>query len=154
MNGKQEMLIEEIKMNDAGLPVIAVRRVVLLDDHMLYRNGIINSCITPFFENIHLIEFMNGDTALEFVKNEIYQNKKIDLIITDINHPGIKGDHFVQEVRNYEKLHNSNYKTPIVIISMVDESYLPGLFSNNFVCQYISKEKESAFIINCLKRYL
>lgn len=130
------------------------RRIVLLDDHVLFRNGLIKSCIRPFFENIHLEEFDDGDIALEFIKNELQLYSNIDLIITDINHPGAKGNNFVEAVRSYEALYNSHCRIPILIISMVESSCFPDLLSNNIIDQYISKATEATFIVNCLRRYL
>jgi two-component system chemotaxis response regulator CheV len=129
-------------------------RIIHLDDHILFRNGLSSSCIWPFFTNAELIEFANGDEAYEFIKTEIKANKKIDLIITDINHPGLKGDELVKGIRLYEELSNSSIRIPILIISMVGEKNFPELRENKIVFDYLSKATEVESIVNCLEEIL
>lgn len=66
--------------------------VIYLDDHRIFRQGIENYCINPFFNNIDLNQLTNGDDAYEHLKQKITNGEKIDLFITDINHPGLSGN--------------------------------------------------------------
>ena len=126
-------------------------RIIHLDDHVIFRDGLSRSCIWPFFTNPELIEFSNGDEAYDFIKNEINVNKKIDLIITDINHPGLMGNEFVKAVRDYERLSDNPTHIPILIISMVEEKNFPELRANKVVDAYLTKATEVEDIMLCLK---
>ena len=139
--------------NDALIPIIE-RTIVLLDDHVLFRSGLIKSCIRPFFKNILLKEFADGDITLKFVKDELKMGRKIKLIISDINHPGTKGNDFVREVRTYEALYNNHCRIPILIISMVEPNCFPDLISNNIIDHYISKATDKTLIINYIRECL
>ncbi|MBK9485677.1 MAG: hypothetical protein IPO01_10845 [Chitinophagaceae bacterium] len=79
----------------------------------------------PVFTNPELIEFSDGDEANDFIENELSANRKINLIITDINHPGLKGNELAKAVRNYEKLSDNSIHI-ISIISMVEEKIFPN----------------------------
>lgn len=129
-------------------------RIIHLDDHAIFRDGLSSGCIWPFFTNPELIEFSNGDEAYDFIKTEIKANKKIDLIITDINHPGLRGNQFVKAVRYYEGLSNSSIHIPIIILSMVDETYFPELRANKIVDAYLTKATEVEDIMDCFKNIL
>ena len=94
-------------------------KIVYLDDHSVYRNGV-QACIDPNKERFFFMHFGHADDALRYIKNSFDNNCKIDLIITDYNHPGINGYQFAKEVRALEKLHNK--KTPIFLISFCEKS--------------------------------
>lgn len=80
--------------------------------------------------------------------------RKIKLIISDINHPGTKGNDFVREVRTYEALYNNHCRIPILIISMVEPNCFPDLISNNIIDHYISKATDKTLIINYIRECL
>ncbi len=64
-------------------------KIIYLDDHDLLRRSVIGSCINHHSKYIKLVEFSNGDEAMNYILNDIVIGSKIDLFITDINHPGI-----------------------------------------------------------------
>lgn len=129
-------------------------RIVYLDDHKLFRDAVINSCIKPFFKNIAILEFENGDDAYEFIKKEINGKNKIDLIITDINHPGLRGQELVKSIRIVEAIASKKSRIPIILLSMVAESYYPELLNNKMVNYFLSKATESEDIIDCMEEIL
>lgn len=129
-------------------------RLIYLDDHFLFRNGLTDSCIRPFFPDLDLIEFANGDDADEFIRRQITGNNKIDLIITDILHPGLPGNELVKRVRFYEEKYNSKFRIPIVILSMVPETRFPDLMSDKIIDVYLAKCTEIDDIIMCLEDLL
>lgn len=129
-------------------------RILLLDDHKVFRHGLIDYCIRLFFKNIELIEFENGDEAHEFIKNEINNKSKIDLFITDINHPGIRGHELVKSIRFQEVLSGTSTRIPIMILSMVDETRYPELVADNIVDSYLTKATEPEDIIDCMEEIL
>ena len=129
-------------------------RILVLDDHKLFRSAITDYCIRPFFKNINLIEFENGDDAFTFIKNEINNKNKIDLLITDINHPGLRGQELVKSIRFQEGLSASPNRIPIMILSMVDESRYPELIAHKMVDHFLTKATEPEEIIDCMEGIL
>ncbi len=129
-------------------------RIVHLDDHSIFRDGVSKSCILPFFTKPELFGFSDGDEAYDFIKTEITANRKIDLIITDINHPGLKGNQFANAIRDYEKLFNNAIHIPILIISMVEEKNFPELRADKIVDAYFTKATEVKEIVDCIRNIL
>ena len=129
-------------------------RILVLDDHKVFRTGLIDYCIRLFFKNIDLIEFQNGDDAYEFIKNEINNNSKIDLFITDINHPGMRGQELVKSIRYYESLSGDKIRIPIIILTMVDKTRYPELIADKIVDHYLTKTTEPEDITDCMEEIL
>lgn len=129
-------------------------RILMLDDHKLFRKAVNDYCIRPFFKNVDLIEFENGDEACAFIKNEINHNNRIDLFITDINHPGLRGEELVKSIRFYEGLSVKTARIPIIILTMVAEGRYPELVTNNMVERYFTKVAEPEDIIDCMEEIL
>ena len=97
-------------------------KIVYLDDHLLFSKAMSQECIYPNFPNARLLQFTNGDSAHDYLENAIKSNEKIDLFITDINHPGMQGDCLSHALRSYEKKFASPFKIPILIVSMAAEN--------------------------------
>jgi DNA-binding NarL/FixJ family response regulator len=129
-------------------------RIILLDDHLLFRDGLISYCIRPFFNNIEVLPFRNGDHAFEYLKEQIRENNYVDLFITDINHPGVRGNELVMKLRVYERQFNRNRQIPILILSMVDETTYPELIDEKMVDAYLTKASEAEVIVDCLEELL
>jgi len=137
-----------------SIQVTTVFRILVLDDHKLFRKAVTDHCIRLFFKNIELIEFENGDDAYEFIKNEIHNKSKIDLFITDINHPGLRGQELVKSIRFDEGLSGNLTRIPIIMLTMVDETRYPELVANNIVNYYLTKATEVEGIIDCIEEIL
>jgi len=129
-------------------------RILILDDHKLFRKAVTDYCIRPFFKNVELIEFENGDDAYAFIKNEISNKSMIDLFITDINHPGIRGQDLVKAIRQYESMYGKPSRIPIMMLTMVDETRYPELVANKMVDSYLTKATEPEDIIDCMEEIL
>lgn len=143
------------KLSHAGSnPLTIPLRILVLDDHVLFRQAITAYCILPFFRNINLIEFENGDKADAFIKNEIDNKNRIDLIITDINHPGMRGQDLVKSIRYYESLSGNQIRIPIIILTMVNETCYPELIADKMVDRYLTKATEPEDIIDCMEEIL
>ena len=89
--------------------------IVHLDDHNLFRKGI-KLCLLKNLPNILIEGFPNNETALGYLTDCFQHKKRIDLIITDFNHPGPNGLLFAKEVRELEKLFF--IKTPLMLLTM------------------------------------
>ncbi len=103
---------------------------------------------------MNIIEFENGDDTYNFIKTEINNKNKVDLIISDINHPGLRGQELVKSIRIVEELDGGANRIPIILLTMVGESYYPELLKNKMVDFFLSKATEPEDIIDCIEDIL
>ena len=131
-------------------------KIVYLDDHLLFSNAMSQQCIYPYFPNAQLIQFTNGDKAHDYLENAIKAHDKIDLFITDINHPGTQGDCLSHAIRNYERKYASQFKIPILIVSMAAENEKSVYFDNSgtVIQKYLTKAATEEEIIHSIKELL
>lgn len=90
-----------------------------LEDHKIFIDGL-SICIHKKFPHALIKHFKDGDEALEYLINYNKKSAPIDLIITDHNHPGIKGLDFIKVIRQLETA--NKIKIPILFITMIDDS--------------------------------
>lgn len=81
-----------------------MKRVLLADDHPIFRNGL--KLILTYEMDMYVAEATNGIEALEYL-----QGNTVDLVIVDIDLPGING---LDVVRNIRK---SRSTVPILMMS-------------------------------------
>ena len=131
-------------------------KIVYLDDHLLFSNAMSQQCICPYFPNARLLQFTNGDSAHDYLENAFKSNEKIDLFITDINHPGMQGDCLSHALRSYEKKFASPFKIPILIVSMAAENEESIYFDNSgtVIQKYLTKAATVEEIIYSIKDLL
>ena len=129
-------------------------KIVHLDDHRLFLNGL-STCINHKFSHVELISFGDTNEAFYYVINSILKNKKIDLLITDINHPGLNGYEFAKAIRNIERWHGSQL-IPILIltmvpkgVSMIDQGFKDGLFDD-----HLTKDVDAEIIANSILKFI
>lgn len=103
-------------------------KILLLEDDAILGDLIYNSLVDKNFEVRHAED---GDEALDFVENE-----KFDLLIFDINVPGISGLELLKNIREY------SITTPVIMITAYqDTEHLKKGF--DFGCDdYIKKPFE------------
>lgn len=82
--------------------------------------------LEDIFGNIFVAS--NGKEALE-----IYQNNKIDIIITDLNMPIISGREMIMEIRK------KNLRVPILVFSGDKEQELKTQFQSYNISGYLQK---------------
>ena len=111
-------------------------QILHLDDHRIFADGLVNA-VRKWFPNAVFKNIQNGDEALAYVKSILVLNKKLDLIVTDINHPGLHGIEFATEVRIIEKAFGR--RTPILFITMVDDDYTREKAENIPLVKYVTK---------------
>jgi DNA-binding NarL/FixJ family response regulator len=104
---------------------LRILNILHLDDHLLYASGI-SICIKKKFPNVIIKNIQNGDEALKYVSFCMNNKHTLDLIITDINHPGLNGLDFANAVRLIEKDFINNI--PIIFITMVDDQSIVTKF--------------------------
>ena len=73
-------------------------KIVHFDDHKLLTDGVGN-WVRRKMPNISIISLNEYYAALDCVKNLFENREKIDLLITDFNHPGPNGYEFAKAIR-------------------------------------------------------
>ena len=131
-------------------------KIVYLDDHLLFSTAMSQQCIYPYFPNASLIQFTNGNSAHDYLKNGIKSHDKIDLFITDINHLGMQGDCLSHAIRSYERTFASPFKIPILIVSMAAENEESLYFdkTGTVIQKYLSKAATEEEIVYSMKELL
>ena len=131
-------------------------KIVYLDDHLLFSTAMSQQCIYPYFPNASLIQFTNGNSAHDYLKNAIKSHDKIDLFITDINHLGMQGDCLSHAIRSYKRTFASPFKIPILIVSMAAENEESLYFDNSgtVIQKYLTKAASVEEIVHSIQELL
>ena len=118
------------------MPVI---RVVIADDHPIAREGLRN--LLEKAVDIKIVgEASDGTEALEMV-----QTLKPDVLLLDMEMPGLKGIDVAQQLRA------ANSTVPILVLSAHDErEYIKGLLSNG-AAGYLMKEEIPQTIVQAVR---
>lgn len=130
--------------------------VVHLDDHKLFRNGMIEHCFKPFYPNIKITEIDNGDKAYDLIISAIKNKENIDLFISDIIHPGIPGHELVMKIREYESLNNIQHSIPIILLSFLSPTNFNKLQNMRYFKfdRYLAKNSSAEDIAECMDELL
>jgi len=108
------------------------KRILIIEDNNLER--ILIKCFLSQASGDYLIsEARNGDEALEFLENDI---GKVDLMLLDINMPGMNGHEFL---KNYSQQKRSENSTVWMLTSSIEESDKQLSLDYPFVKAYLSK---------------
>ncbi len=119
----------------------AKKNIVLLDDHVIIRNGL-KELIEKLGPFIIARQFDNGAELIA----ESDKMQDVDLIISDINMPGMNGDAVV------EKLKEKGIKIPVLMLTVSeDEETMIKLFRLG-VRGYLKKNCKSAELKNALEQ--
>lgn len=92
-------------IDSTGLPINEKANILVVDDDQLNRL-LISSLLAPY-KNIRLTEASNGQEALDQLKEESF-----DLLITDIQMPGMSGFELVEKLRSDNSL--PNFDIPVI----------------------------------------
>lgn len=98
-----------------------ILHIIYLDDHRIFRHGCIHE-LKKKLPNILSKEFTYNETALNYIEECLKNEVRIDLIITDYNHPGPNGLIFAQEVREMQNFYS--IRVPIMLLTMCCEDEL------------------------------
>lgn len=85
-----------------------MKKALLADDHPIYRNGL--KLILTYEMDMYVAEETNGIAALEYV-----QNNPVDLVVIDIDLPGLSGLDVVRHIRKIP------LTIPILVMSALPE---------------------------------
>jgi DNA-binding NarL/FixJ family response regulator len=122
--------------NKLLVPNLKPLTIVHLDDHLLFAGGVGN-CILKKYPNAKIKNIQNGTEALAYILHCLHKNEKIDLIITDVSHPGLDGISFSTMLREKEPV--SKDRIPLLFLTMhSDESVVKRIEAIPFV-KYLSK---------------
>jgi CheY-like chemotaxis protein len=121
----------------AGSPPDRARRVFLIEDDGSYRWVIRRLLENAFGEDVSVEEFSTGEAALERAASD----PPPDLVLLDLNLPGIDGFEVLRQVRGAERTR----KVPVIVVtssqeeSDVQRAYESG--ANSFVSKSDSAER-------------
>jgi two-component system response regulator len=124
------------KLNATGAPERA-RRVFLIEDDGSYRWVVRRLLENAFGEDVSVEEFSTGEAALERAASD----PPPDLILLDLNLPGINGFEVLRRVRAEERTR----KVPVIVVTSsqaeadVQSAYENG--ANSFVSKSDSPER-------------
>ena len=123
------------------MSIIAEKKVIIIDDHKLFTNG-----LTSILESIGLrvmSTFESGKNAILYL-----QNNEIDIVFSDIN---------MQEIDGFQlckRLKKEKFEVKIIILSMYED---PNIVKEAFDCgasAYLCKNTEKEEIIKAIEQSL
>jgi len=119
------------------------QEILVVDDSEVSRM-IITKCfkISGFSDAVYYYA-ENGEKALKVLS----ENKKIDLIVTDLNMPGMNGLDFLKKLKEENLLENKSVVITSAPIDFVTEKYLENFKILGIIKKPLSPEK----VINLLK---
>jgi len=120
---------------------IAKNKVIIIDDHKLFTNGL--SSILGSIGLRVMATFENGKKAILYLKNN-----EVDIVFTDINMPEMDG------LKLCKRLKRDKVKTKIIMLSMYED---PNIIKEAFDCgasAYLSKNTEKEEIIKAIEESL
>ena len=123
------------------MSIIAEKKVIIIDDHKLFTNG-----LSSILESIGLrvmSTFENGKEAVLYL-----QNNEIDIVFSDINMPKMDG------LKLCKRLKRDKVKAKIIMLSMYEDL---NIIKEAFDCgasAYLSKNTEKKEIIKAVEKSL
>ncbi len=117
------------------------KRAIIIDDHKLFTSG-----LAGILDEIGLkviATFSNAIDALNYLKNQ-----DTDIIFSDINMPKMDGISFCNKARK------NNIETPIIMLSMYEDSNIIKQSFDNGANGYLSKNTERKEMIKAISTCL
>jgi YesN/AraC family two-component response regulator len=118
-----------------------MRNILLAEDEAISRLFIRNF-VYKFYEGIHIYEAEDGLEAFK-----MFQENKIDLVVTDITMPNLNGCDLVKKIREIDK------NVPIIIESAFNEAYCSD-FIKKLINEQIVKPIEPGKFKILISKYL
>ncbi len=128
----------------------AQKNIIHLDDHTLFQKGF-QSILKKQNDDFFVYQFQHPKDAIEYINTCLELNVKIDLVITDYNHPGLNGYEFAKKIRTLEMEHGTYI--PILLFTMVtiDNLKIQTALSETIFNQAISKATEAPEVIEVIE---
>jgi len=123
------------------MSIIAEKKVIIIDDHKLFTNGL--SSILGGIGLRVMSTFESGKKAVLYL-----QNNEIDIVFSDINMPEMDG------LKLCKRLKRDQIKAKIIMLSMYED---PNIIKEAFDCgasAYLSKNTEKEEIIKAVEKIL
>lgn len=117
--------------------IIIDKSTIIIDDHLLFTKGLVG-----ILEDIGLkvhSTFSNAKDAIAYLKNQ-----KVDIIFSDINMPIMDGIQFCKRLKKLK------IETPVIILSMYEDTKIIKESFNNGASGYLSKNSDKNEIIKAL----
>jgi len=126
------------KEEDSG-SMLRVRKVLLVDDSIVTRT-LVGKFLRNFGYNV--IEAADGESAIEVFKKE-----KPEIVICDVEMPGINGFETTRRLKEIEK------ETPVIIFStLTNEQLIQGLEVG--ASAYLSKDEPPERLLRLIEKFL
>jgi DNA-binding NarL/FixJ family response regulator len=117
-------------------------RILLADDHKMFAAGIENLLSgVPDFEIMGV--YHNGKDALNAL-----EDKKVDLVITDMNMPGLNGLGLLQQIKK------KRWKVKTIVLSMYDEEEIFKKCVKQGVNAYVLKNADPDELIYTIREVI
>jgi two-component system response regulator YesN len=123
-------------------------QIVIVDDeadtHLLYKLK-----LKKLFANrseLNLVSFLNATDCLDYLKKS--DTPPVDLVLSDINMPGMDGFELLREVRKFDK------KILFYMVSAYESSEFRNKAESLGAQQFISKPVDFSSLVDILRRDL
>lgn len=113
--------------------------VVLADDHAIFRDGLKEILLSA--DGFNLL----GEVACGSELLELLRQSKPDVVITDINMPGISGIDLIT------RIHGLYPMLPILVLSMLDEPQIASYAIKAGAHGYITKNRNATELLTALR---
>lgn len=117
---------------------IGMKKALLADDHPIYRNGL--KLILTYEMDMYVAEETNGTAALEYV-----QNNPVDLVVIDIDLPGISGLDVVRHIRKIP------LAIPILVMSALPEQEYAERATKAGATGFLSKQADKLAFMGAIR---
>jgi len=117
--------------------------LLIIDDHQLFAEGL-KFLLKSFDRSIQTEHVKNANEALAYLQ----ENEAPDLILLDINLPGMNGFSLLQ------KFQEQNHQSPILIISATESAATTQLAIDSGASGFISKSCNSTALISAVQTVL
>lgn len=117
-------------------------KIIIVDDHAIVQDGIIS--LLSKLDNIEIA----GVASNAFEALKILTKTKADLVITDLNMPGMDGLEFIKIIRN------DFPPTKIIVLSLHDEPHFIKTILKQRVQAYILKNDASTELLFAIEKVL
>ncbi len=119
--------------------------IIIVDDHKMFLDGLL-SIFNSEDQYVVLKSSTKAENILQYLK--IYSDKVIDLVITDVNMPGIDGIELNRIIK--EKYP----KTKTLVVSMLNDGEVIDTLMQNGVNGYVSKNAEKKELLLAIETIL